>query len=261
MSRKATRRIRRHDEPTMLMNPARRRRRRKARRGRARRRHRRVSRRYGRRYRRNPGGGDIMKFLIATAKRAVPVILAAVGTKAIVKQIATRVTATSRLGALQMPVLSIAALIGARFATKKVKFLQKHSQEIMLGAGIAAVESVITALLPASIKGMLGMGGFSDYVAVSDYLQVGGMSDYVATGGFEEELGLDQELGMDQEMGDWSGQAGLGGSQGMFAAVPPKAFLAPVPTQSFTAPVPGVTANYDAPDELYVGVFGGGFGG
>lgn len=201
-----------------------------------------------------------------TAKKAVPVLLSLVGTRAIAKQVASRITATSRLGMFQMPVLSALTLWGASVATRKVSFLAKHKDQIMLGAGVALVESLISALAPASVKGMLGMGGFSDYVAVSDYLTVGGgggMSDYVAVGGFEEELGIDQEMGIDQELGDWSGQAGIGGmsQNSMLAAVPPKAFLEAVPARSFTAAVPGVTANYDNPDELYVGVFGGGFGG
>ncbi len=252
--RKSSRRKTVMGMPTLRMNPSRRRR----------------KRRYGRRYRRNPFGGGMVSFLLATAKKAVPILASLIGVRMLTKLVAPKIPVN--LGIAQGPVMAAAALVGAKYATKHVKFLGKYEDGIMIGAGINLVEQLISAFAPASVKGMLGMG-LSDYVAVSDYLQVGPgspiddnitLSDYVQVG-IDEELGLDQDLGLDQELGMGSndfGQGGLGGGGGrMLAPVASQKFLAPVPNRSFVESIPDAGAGYDDPAILYTGSFGGGFGG
>lgn len=209
-------------------------------------------------YVRNPG-----QMLIQLAKRAVPIVLATIGAKAITSRIGPRIPMLDRLGTFQGPVLSILTVLGLNFATKKISFLAKHRDAILMGSAIAALHEVISTFAPASVKGMLGMGdtytqALADYVATNDYEQVAdGMSDYVATGDMEQEMGLDQELGFTQEMGDTYGQGGLGGARALLAPVPSQRFLAPVPSHSFTAPVPEVTDEYDNPRNLFTGIFRG----
>ena len=230
---------------------------------------RRKRRRYGRRYRRNPFGGGIVTFLMSAAKKAVPILASLIGIRAATRLIAPRIPVN--LGIAQGPALAALALVGTKYAAKHIKFLSKYEDAMTIGAGINLVEQLISAFAPASVKGMLGMGGLSDYVSVSDYLQVGpgapiddnmALSDYVQVG-IDEELGLDQDLGVDQElgMGDAFGQGGLGGSRGMLAPLASQRFLAPVPNRSFTESIPDVSAAFDDPNILYTGVFGGGFGG
>jgi hypothetical protein len=224
--------------------------------------YRRVGRMGGRSvYVKNPG-----RMLLDLAKRAAPIVLATIGAKALVSKLGSRIPMLDRLGAFQSPVVSILAIIGANYATKKVNFLAKHRDAILMGFAISAIHETISALAPASVKGMLGMGdtytqALADYVATNDYEQVVGMSDYIATGDMEQELGLDQELGYTQEMGDAIGvygQGGLGGARGALAPVPTQKFLAPVPGHSFTSTVPELGTNYDNPDMLYQGIFKGG---
>jgi hypothetical protein len=233
--------------------------RRKGRKSSRRRRYKRFGRYRGRTvYVRNPG-----RMLIDLAKRAIPVVLATIGAKMISSKLGPRIPMLDRLGAFQGPVISILSVIGAHYATKKVAFLAKRRDAIMLGFMVSAIHETVSALAPASIKGMLGMGdtytqALADYVATNDYEQVAdGMSDYVATGDMEQELGMDQEMGFTQEMGmgDVFGQGGLGGARALLAPVPSQRFLAPVPSHSFTSPVPDVNADYDNPALLYTGVF------
>lgn len=259
-----------HAPGIVMANPSRRRRRKSRRRAR---------RYYHRRhYRRNPGFGGIGTFLMDAAKKAVPVLASLIGIRAVLKTIGPRIPLN--LGTFQGPAMSAAALVGANYACKKVGFLAKHREAIMLGAGINLVEQLISAFAPDSVKSMIGMSGLSDYVAVSDYLMAGSgqpiddsiaLADYVQVG-INEELGLDQELGIDQELGGLGsdapahpyGQGMLGGmaASAMKAPIGAQAFLAPVPNRSFVQQVPGTGGSaYDDPDILYTGIFGGGFGG
>lgn len=242
---------------TLKGNPGRRRRRRSRRRGRAR-----SHRRYRRHYRRNPGG-----FLIDLAKRAIPVLLGFYGTRFLVNKIGPMIPMVSSLGTLQGPVLAVAGVVGVNLATKKVGALAKHRNELLLGSMFSALDSLIQAFAPASIKQLVGM---SDYIAVGDYFAVGGvppindqitMSDYIAVGGdgVEQELGLEEELGVEEELGS---DALLGGlTQGsLLERVPRQNFLAPVPARSFTRNVPAAGPQYDNPNALYAGIFSGRFG-
>lgn len=288
-SRRKSRRSKRRSRRTMVgykMNPPRRRRRRKAKRSRrsyaraarlGRRRKRRygtkrarsIARRYRRRYRRNPSFGGGLSIIKGVLKQAVPIGLAILGVNYVTRNITPRLTFLSSLGAFAGPAVAIGMIAAAHFATKKIRFLAKYRQPIMIGTGLIAAKEVASAILPASVKGMLGMGdaisdGLSDYIAVDDYVSVEGMSDYVAVGALEQELGLDQELGFTAELGDvpgggWSGQANLGGMRQnqMLAPVPGRKFLAPVPARSFTETVPDMTAAYDSASDLYDGIFAG----
>lgn len=244
---------------TIKMNPGRRRRRRSRRRGRAH-----GHRRYRRRYRRNPGG-----FLIDLAKRALPVLFGFYGTRLLVNKVGPMIPGVSALGTLQGPVLAVAGVVGMDQLTKRVPFFAKHKTELMLGSMFSALDAVIQAFAPASVKQLVGM---SDYVAVGDYFAVGatplndqmtmnGMSDYIAVGGdgVEQELGLEEELGVEEELGS---DALLGGlTQGsLLQQVPSQRFLAPVPARSFTRGIPTAGGQYDNPDKLYAGIFSGRFG-
>ncbi len=242
---------------TLRGNPGRRRKRRSRRRGR-----RSYARRYRRRsYRRNPGG-----FLIDLAKKAVPVLLAFYGTRMFVSRIGPMIPGVASLGTLAGPVLSVGSVIGMNYATKKVAFLAKHKTELMLGSMGAALDSLIQAFAPASVKALVGM---SDYVAVGDYFSMGAiplddrmtMSDYVAVGGdgVEEELGLEEELGVEEELGnDLLG--GMPTGRGLLKTIPTQQFMQPIPARSFTRQIPAAGQQYDNPNQLYAGIFNGGFG-
>lgn len=197
-------------------------------------------------------------------KQALPIVLAIAGTKLASGKLAPRIPGLSSLGGFGGVAVAGGMILLAHFATKKVRFLGKYRTPIMIGTGIVAVQELAAAVLPASIKGMLGMGdaisdGLSDYVAVQDYVAV---DDYIAVDGYEQELGaMEQELGFTAELGDagWSGQGNLGGMRqsSMLAPVPGRKFLAPVPARSFTEEVPGVSAAYDDPNDVYDGIFAG----
>ena len=210
-------------------------------------------------YRRNPGG-----FLVDLAKRAIPVVFAYYGTRLVVNKLAALIPGVSSLGTLQGPVAAVGGVLLAQQATKRVGFLAKHRNEIMLGSMLNVLDSFIQSFAPASVKALVGM---SDYVAVGDYFAVGAtplndqmtMSDYIAVGGdgVEQELGLEEELGVEEELGS---DALLGGlTQGsLLAQVPRQNFLAPVPARSFSRQIPAAGAGYDNPSQLYTGIFNGG---
>lgn len=230
-------------------------------------RRRRGHRRYSRRYRRNPGLGGLMGII----KGAIPVLASLYGTRAVVGLLGAHVPGIASLGALAQPLLSIGAIFGLQFAAGKVSFLGRHRNELMIGAGLAALDSLVRAFAPAAVKSMIpGLGGVGDYVQMGDYIAVGAaplddnmtLSDYIAVGGdgIQEELGLEEELGVDEELGDAT-LGGVMGSQGrLLAPVPSRSFLAPIPARSFTKTIPPAGTNYDNPGQLYNGIFGGGFG-
>lgn len=221
-----------------------------------------------RRYRRNPGN-----MFLDLAKQAIPVLLSVYGTRLVVNKIGPIIPGVSALGSLQAPVLSLGALGLAHFATKKVGALAKHKTGIMLGAAFAALDSIVTAFAPASVKQLVAPG-MGDYVSMGDYVGVGGvplddrmtLSDYVGVGGdgISEELGLEEELGavgLEEELGNvrLGGLPGPVGS-GLMKTVAMQRYVEPVPARSFTAPIPAASQAYDNAKDLYGGIFGGGFG-
>ena len=200
------------------------------------------------------------------AKRAVPVLLGLYGTRFLVARIGPMIPGVSALGTLQAPALAVGSVVGLNYLTKKVGALAKHRTELMLGAALSALDALFQSFAPASVKQLVGM---SDYVSVGDYVAVGAtplndrmtLSDYVAVGGdgVEEELGLEEELGVEEELGnDLLG--GMPGGAGIMKQVPSMRFMQAIPARSFTQPIPAAGAAYDNPNQLYNGIFNGGFG-
>jgi hypothetical protein len=211
--------------------------------------------------------------LIDLAKRALPVLIGLYGTRLLVSKIGPMIPGVSALGTLQGPALAIGAVIGVNFLTQKVSALAKHRNELLLGAALSALDSLISAFAPASVKSMIGVGdimdrGMGDYVQMGEYVGVGAtpidddiaMSDYIAVGsdGVQEELGLEEELGVEEELGnDLLG--GMPGGAGIMKTIPGRQFLQPVPARSFTKQIPAAGGSYDNAGLLYNGVFRGGF--
>ena len=166
------------------------------------------------------------------------------------------------LGTIAGPALAVGTVVGLNFLTKKVAFLGRHKDAIMLGSALSALDALVQAFAPASVKSMVGM---SDYIQMGDYIQTGAvpindsmtLADYIQTGAVEEELGLEEELGVEEELGNDL----LGGvsSTSLMKTVPQQAFLTPVPARSFTKQIPPAGSSYDNPGQLYGGIFNGGF--
>lgn len=200
-------------------------------------------------------------------KKVAPIGLSFLGTRALTSRVATMIPGLSSLGTFANPVLAAAAVFGIGMLAKKVRPLAKHHDALMLGAGLNALEALASAVMPASVKSMIGM---NDYIAVGDYVAVGGvppindsitLSDYIAVGGdgVEQELGIEEELGVEEELGSDGLLGGM--TQGaMLAPVRRQSMLAPVPARSFTRQIPQFTSSYDNPGEVYAGIFNGGFG-
>jgi len=215
--------------------------------------------------------------LIDLAKQALPVLAGFYGARLLVSKVGPMIPGVSALGTLAGPALAVGTVIGVNYATKKIGALAKHRSSLMLGAGLSALDALISAFAPASIKSLIGMSdvydrALGDYVAVGDYVQLGAtplndritMSDYVAVGGdgVEQELGLDQELGVEEELGSLDPNAKLGGvMQGsMLAPLPTKQLLGAIPARSFTTSIQPAGTGYDASDDVMAGIFAGGFG-
>jgi hypothetical protein len=211
--------------------------------------------------------------LVDLAKQALPVLAGLYGARLIANKIGPRLPGISSLGALASPVMAVGTVLLVNFATKKIAALAKYRTGLMLGAGLAALDSLVTAFAPASVKGMLGVGDIYDqamgeYVAVGDYIQMGAeeeLGDYIQVGadpidddiamsglGVEEELGL----GVEEELGNDL----LGGvsQSSIMKTVPTKRFLEPVPARSFTKEIRRAGPGYDNPNTLYQGIFAGG---
>jgi hypothetical protein len=251
---------------TIRMNPGRRRRYRRNPRRRYRRNPRRHYRRNPRRryrrnprrrhYRRNPGN-----MILDLAKRAVPVLAGMYGTRLVASKIGPMIPGVSALGSLTSPVLAVGTMLGLNFLSGKVSIIAKHKNELLIGAALSALDSLVSAFAPASVKSLVGM---SDYVQMGDYLAVGAvppindsmtLSDYLAVGsdGVQEELGLEEELGIEEELGnDLLGGMSTGA---LVKRVPTQNFLTPVPARSFTKAVPGAGTAFDNPNQLYTGIF------
>lgn len=198
--------------------------------------------------------------ILDLAKKAVPVLAGLYGTRLIAAKLGPMIPGVSSLGALTQPVLAVGTMIGVNFLSRKVAFLSKHKNELLIGSALSLLDSAFQAFAPASVKGMVGM---SDYVQMGDYLAVGGvpindsitLSDYLAVGGdgVSEELGLEEELGVEEELGNDL----LGGmsSSALMKRVPTQAFMTPVPARSFTKQVPSAGSQFDNPNQLYTGIF------
>lgn len=203
------------------------------------------------------------------AKQALPVMAGLIGTRIFVSRIGPMIPGASSLGVAAHPVLTAAAGLGLGYLAGKVKPLQKYRTQLMIGAGISLLESLVSSFVPGA-KGLLGMGDIYDnamgeYVSVGEYVGVGAdpldddiaMADYIQVGsdGVEEELGMgvSEELGVDEELGNDL----LGGvsQSSLMKTVPRRSFLEPIPARSFTKPVRMGGPGYDNSASLYQGVF------
>lgn len=248
-----------------------------------------AARAFMRRYkmRTNPG-----KAVIDSIKRAVPVVASIYGTRWLSQQAIPRIPGLDRLGGHVKPVGALLMLVGGAFLTKRVKFLSRWRNDILLGMGINVIDTALSTYMPASVKAQMGMLGDDENIydrALGEYVQLGnadGMGEYVQLGnyvsemgeyvqlGAEEELGMEEELGIEEELGlagveyGPASQIGTGiGSNwgpvdrpgGLTRRVPRRAFAAPVPSRSFVKQVPEAGPGFDKLSRLYTGVFAGGF--
>lgn len=201
------------------------------------------------------------------AKKAIPVLLSLYGSRALVANLAGMIPGLSALGPLAQPVLQVSTLFGLDWVAGKVDILNKHKDQIMVGAVLAVLDGLVKSLAPPSVRAAIGMG---DYVQMGDYIAVGDapplrenftLSDYIAVGGdgVEEELGLEEELGVDEELGGTMGGL-MGGGGKLLAPIPTQSFLQPVPARSFTKVIPPAGTAYDNASDVYTGIFAGKFG-
>jgi len=217
---------------------------------------------YKRRFkmRSNPIGG-----LKDAVKAALPIAVGMYGARFLSNKLVTKVPGINRLPAqAQGPVMSGLVVLGVHFLSKKVSFLKKHQANLMVGAGINLLDSVLKSFAPASVKPYLGLGEYVDITGgMGEYLDVdSGMGEYVQVGGVEEELGLEEELGVEADLGGALDREYLGGvaQSSMLKPVPSMSMVGTVPQRSFTKQVPGVGAGFDDMSILYKGIFSGGFG-
>lgn len=220
----------------------------------------------------------MLAMLKATAKRALPVVGGMVVSKLGATQLtalASKVTALAPHAKHVKAALSVGMVLAANMLASKVAPLRKWKDELVLGAAVAAVHTLISSYLPASVKGFLGLG---EYLTVGEYLTSG---EYVSTSGYVspemaaalpggnnyyqdtgadvyEELGTDvyEELGADvyEELGDFAGKtpAMLAQPQSVSALVVPPSVPGMRPVQSYA----------DAhTKDMYTGIFSKGFTG
>lgn len=217
-------------------------------------------------------------------KITVPVVVSLYGSRALSTRLAPMVPGLNAIPAqFQGIAMAGVVMVGAHFATKKVRFLKKHRGGIMIGTTINLFDQAVMAFAPESVKQMVGVGEYVQVGGMGEYVQVGdappiddditlaGLSDYIEVGELESELGqveselgmLESELGVESDLGaDPLSKAYLGGTprSSMLKPVPHQAMVAAVPKRSFTKQIPHAGAGYDNPDVLYGGIFSGGFG-
>lgn len=243
-------------------------------------------RRMANRRRRNPDIGMLKSIVM----KALPI-----GGGFLVGRVAT-VGVSSLLGRLPVPAMamgpvsSVAVLAAGAWVTGLKAMpgvVAKHRSSLLVGLALNALEKVVAAVMPSSLKARLGMGDTADYGrALAEYIQIGAapplddritmneyvaVDDYVAVDGlgslgslgamqdlaeYRQDLGFTQELGMEQDLGVFEDRH-LGGTHraAMLAPVPQKKYLAPVPARSFTGTVPSIGGDYDADAEVYTGIF------
>lgn len=228
-------------------------------------------RRSRRRYRRNPGLRGIGGGFVSAFKKALPYAVAFGGARVLTGLIenliatkaapaAASVAPTSgigdTLGRHAKPIAAVALVGLALFASKKVRFLRKHQQALLVGTGVNAILTLVQTYLP-SVAGQIGMGAdyqemgvypMNDYIDVGDYIDTG---DYLDVGDGYQEMGDEYELGSAAD----DLQIGTGiGSPRMLAPVPHRSMVGPVPNVPMVAQVPAWAPA--AESSLYTGIFG-----
>jgi hypothetical protein len=229
------------------------------------------------------------KGVVDALKSAIPFAASLYGSRFVTNKVGPMLPGVDALGTAAKPAVAGLVMLGAHFATKKVKVLKKHRGAIMVGAGINVLDCLLGAFAPESVKSMFGIAGevpvapevepTEGYFTTSDYYAVGdapplddqlALQDYVSVGddlysdmGAEEDLGmLEQELGLEQDLGaaDFADRRLGGVHRGqMLRPVKSASMLAPVPARSWTREVPEVGRGFDSHRSLYTGVFSGGW--
>jgi hypothetical protein len=245
------------------------------------------------RMRANPIGG-----IVDGLKRAFPVAIAFYGGKVLTAMLsgtnstAPAATATApaaapaptsglpgfdKLGQHAGPVGALGLLVAGGFLTSRIGFLRARREQVMLGLGLNAIDTLARAYMPASVKKQIGLGndeaiydsalrGAGEYVNIGAYESE--MGEYVNIGAYESEMGEYVNIGAEEDLGSLGDAAselqigtGIGTPSGpMLAPVPSRAMVAAVPSRSFTETVPTVGGGFDDLRKLYTGIFRGGYG-
>jgi hypothetical protein len=215
------------------------------------------------------------KGVVDALKSAIPFAASLYGSRFVTNKVGPMLPGVDALGTAAKPAVAGLVMLGAHFATKKVKVLKKHRGAIMVGAGINVLDCLLGAFAPESVKSMFGIAGevpvapevepTEGYFTTSDYYAVGdapplddqlALQDYVSVGDDEQELGLEQDLGA----ADFADRRLGGVHRGqMLRPVKSASMLAPVPARSWTREVPEVGRGFDSHRSLYTGVFSGGW--
>lgn len=223
---------------------------------------------------------SIMKIM---TQHVVPVVASLYVSRLISGKLSGRIPGMNSIPAqFRQPALAAILLGAGHLLTGKktpIKMLQKHRIGIMTGLGINLVDKILGAFAPENVKAMFGVSdsdiygpSLEDYVSVNDYMSIGAtpiddditLADYVQVGDYEEDLGMEMDLGeMYSDMGSSGGFADrhLGGvhRNQMLGPVGHAPSRRAIPARSFQKPVPAFNADFDNPDRLYTGIFGGGY--
>ena len=223
---------------------------------------------------------------MGAVRQAVPVALSLYGARALSFSLAPRIPGLDRLqfGGRDFSGTAMAGIVlfGAHILTKRIAGLRKWRGGIMVGTALNFIDNLVSAVAPAEVKSMFGLGNdtlyapVGEYVEIGEYIEIGDappiddditLSDYIEVGQVEEELGMiTEELGVEEDLGALPSNAwqrpNLGGvmPSSMLKQIPQRQMLAPVPARSFTKKVPQAGPGYDKPGVLYTGIFSGGFG-
>lgn len=139
-----------------------------------------------------------------------------------------------QIGKAAGPVVSLGVVVGLNFLTKKVNVLGKYRTGLMVGAGLAALDSIVKA---TPVAGMLGVGGVYDE-ALSEYVPE---ADYITTDAFEEEAAYEEAA---EYMDDGGHSLAASPGRGVHAL-----------RARALGPAVGADSRY------YTGIFAAGFGG
>jgi hypothetical protein len=238
--------------------------------------------------------------IVDAVKKAIPIAAGFLGSKFIAGTSSKYIPGLDRLYVagydLSKPAMHALAVGLMHYGTKS-KFMptmiKSKRDQLMLGAGLGLLNSLVQTFAPAQVKELLGMESgamvvavptsaegyvtMDGYVQVGDapplddnitldgYVQVGEFQSEMGMGAFESEMGMiESDLGMvEADLGNVGGFANrhLGGTHRnqMLAPVPSRPSLAPIPARSFTGAVPPMNAGYDQHADLYAGIFSGGY--
>jgi hypothetical protein len=112
----------------------------------------RLSKRYKRRYRRNPGEGQARSnppLFTDVAEFIGPGFLAFAGTRLLTHVAATQIAKRApKLGKHAGAAASVGAFLAAWFLANRVKLLAKYQMPLIVGSGIAALQSLLQLYVP-----------------------------------------------------------------------------------------------------------------